>query len=655
MNRCCFLWLLCASVLTGCTTVQFVELREKPPNPILERLTTTAFGVPRPSARSQRFLEESGYPGAADFTHMLRHCYGQFGSDHHREALHATAEISYLAARNAKDNDRGLAMDLCLDAARFSWMYVTLPEENGRLTDPNVAPHRDVADIYNTSLQELLRLIRDSGDYRLGRPIQMPVSGRRLTVEIPFPSEWLSPDQLGEFAFASDYELKNLRNRHTTSGLGVPIMVRRSRGKTVNSLERYYSDRITMPVTVVARFFGAVRPDANDESVGNRTPVRLQLLDPRESDGILVGETLMPLESDLSTPLAWFLTNPKNSLLETFAFFRPDKARKLEGLHMMQPYDPDRIPVLMVHGIWSSPLTWMEMFNDLQSDPVLRDKYQFWFYMYPTGEPLTFAAAALRDRLKEVREKCDPHGQNGKLDQMVVVGHSMGGLMAYLLTVDSKDKLWNSLSKLPVAQIQADAEAHAQIRRVFFFESDRSIDRIVTIASPFNGSGYSNFFTQWLGGSLVSLPNTTSRLSQLIFRQNHQSIWDRMFAPRTSLDSLNRNSAVLKLVGETSVPGEVKHHNVVGVSKGRSIRDWTDGVVRLTSARRQDADSEIQVKASHSEVQRHPQTISEVRRVLLEHLEDVDRKRYQVVPLSHSSEVVSEEKAVPLLPKVTVP
>ncbi len=619
-----------ASGLGGCTTVQFVELREKPSNPITERLTLSAFGDAGPSARTNRFLAGSSYAGGDDYLRMLRHCRMRINGRNRHEALHATAELNYLAAENAKRSDPGLAMELYLDAARFSWDYVTSQTPDGRLVDPNSNPHRETAEVYNTSLEQLLRLAKSGGDYHLGRSIRLPVSGRLMQVEIPYPTRWLSADQIGEFDFVSNYELKNLRNRHAKPGLGVPVMVRRKRQASEKHLETYYEDGLSFPVTLVARF-----PPADPRISPTEQNVRLQMFDPRESDGVVVDRTLLPLESDLSTPLAWFLTNPKKSLLETFAFLRPDKARHLEGLYMITPYDPDRIPVLMVHGVWSSPMTWMEMFNDLQNDPLLRDKYQFWFYMYPTGEPLTFAAANLRDRLKGLRHRCDPHGQNDKLDQMVVVGHSMGGLMSYLLTVDSEDKLWNSLSRIPVEQIQGDPDVQNEIRRVFFFEKDNSIDRVVTIASPFRGSGYANRFTRWLSGSLVSLPNTTSQLSQLIFRQNNQSIWDRVFAPRTSLDSLNKNSAVIRLVNETTTPQEVKHHNVVGISKGKSKSDWTDGVVRFRSASRADADSEITVKAGHSEVHRHPTAIAEVRRVLLEHLDDVAIRRYPVVPLSH--------------------
>lgn len=535
-------------------------------------------------------------------------------------------------------------MELCLDAARFAWMKFTELDAGGSMTDPNSARQRETVEIYNTSLQELLRLAKKHPAYEIGRPIKLPISGQIVNVEIPFPTEWISSEQLGEFDFVSNYELKNLRNRHTTSGVGVPIMVRRNRPEKSSPLEPYYADGLSLPVTVIAKFNPTSWERNNEETL------TLQLLDPRETDGIVVHNNVLPLESDLSTPLAWYLTDPTKKLLETFAFFRSDRAQKLEGLHMITPFDPDRIPVLMVHGIWSSPTTWMEMFNDLQNDPTIRDKYQFWFYQYPTGEPLTFAAANLRDRLKEMRIKCDPYGENRKLDQTVVVGHSMGGLMAYLLTVDSEDKLWNGLSKLPVEKIKADNDTQDQIQRVFFFESDRSVDRIVTIAAPFNGSGYSNFFTRWLGGSLVSLPNTTSNLSKLIFRQNHQRMWDRIFAPRTSLDSLNKNSAVLSLVNHSTAAEEVKHHNIVGLKKGTSLNDWTDGVVRVRSAARNDVDSQIQVKASHSEVQRHPETIAEVRRVLLDHLNDVSQRRYPVLPVSRTSSKHRANSATTLTP-----
>lgn len=607
------LWLLVPSV-TGCTTAQFVELKEKPENPILDRLGTSPVGGPQMSRRTRQFLTASGYQGGQTFVQLLKHSRSVAARQPSLEALHASAELSYLAAESCP-SDPALSLELALDAVDSGWQYLSQTDSTGTTIDCTVQPHCQTKDVYNAGVQKLLRLLKKSKNHHLASSVQLPLSGRILSVSIPFPSPWLSMDQLGPFEFTSDYELKNLRNRHTTDGLGVPIMARRRRPQQQSDLEQYYADDLTVPVTVLVR-------NEIESSPGSKR-FQLQLFDPRESDGVLVGQTLVPLASDISTPLAWFLTDPRNSLLETFAFLRPDRASRLEGLYMVQPFDPDRIPVLMVHGIWSSPLTWMEMFNDLQSDPVLRDKYQFWFYMYPTGEPLAFTTAKLRERLKTLREQCDPVGNNRKLNDMVVVGHSMGGLMAYLLSVDSEDKLWKAVSDQSLDEIQADPQTQEKIRQVFFFESDRSVDRIVTIASPFRGSGYANSFTRWITGALVSIPKATSQLTDFVFRQGQNNPVHQMLTPRTSVDSLNKDSAVLKLIGHTAVPDTIMHHNIVGIQPQRWWRWWdkdTDGVVEYKSARRTDAVSEVKVKASHSHVHRNPETISEVRRVLLEHL-----------------------------------
>src|SRR6185369_4353754 len=115
----------------------------------------------------------------------------------------------------------------------------------------------------------------------------------------------------------------------------------------------------------------------------------IELYDPLDTPQIACGKRKLPLESDLSTPLAYFLDNPdfNDSGLSTTGLLFPGVAHKLSGVYMLEPYDPQKIPVLFVHGLWSSPITWMEMFNDLRSQPEIRARYQFWFYFYPTGQP----------------------------------------------------------------------------------------------------------------------------------------------------------------------------------------------------------------------------------------------------------------------------
>jgi hypothetical protein len=219
---------------------------------------------------------------------------------------------------------------------------------------------------------------------------------------------------------------------------------------------------------------------------------------------------------------------------------------------------------------------------------------------------------------------------------MVAVGHSMGGLLSHLMTIDSGSKLWNSVSGKPVDELQASDDVKSEIRRVFFFQSNPSIDRIVTIASPYGGSSFSNRFTRWLTGSFVWLPSKTYELTRVIFEQNDEVRQDRVHAPRTSLDSLTNKSAVLTLIRDTHVPNDVKHHNILGVRKGKNPDTWTDGVVAYRSSHRDGVTSEKVVPAGHRSVLWHSETVAEVRRILLEHLQENQRRRFPAIPIQRT-------------------
>ena len=135
----------------------------------------------------------------------------------------------------------------------------------------------------------------------------------------------------------------------------------------------------------------------------------LELHDPFDRQSIDVCGRDVPLEADLSTPLAYFLNQPEfqDSSISTLGLLRPGDAKRLQGLYMLEPFDPHKMPVVMVHGLWSSPITWMEMYNDLRSDPLVREYYQFWFYLYPTGQPFWYSATQMREDLAMIRRNIE--------------------------------------------------------------------------------------------------------------------------------------------------------------------------------------------------------------------------------------------------------
>jgi len=283
----------------------------------------------------------------------------------------------------------------------------------------------------------------------------------------------------------------------------------------------------------------------------------------------------------------------------------------------------------MVHGLWSSPTNWMEMFNDLRSDPLVRENYQFWFYLYPSGQPFWFSAAQMREDLLAMRESLDSRRQQPALDQMVLVGHSMGGLVSKLQSTDSGDKFWNTQSEHPFGELQADAGVKQSLAQTFFFDPNPSVQRIVTIGTPHRGSEFSNDFTRWVGRKIIRIPTMILQgRNQLIARNPNFFRNDAPLNVNNSIDSLSPNSPILPVLLTADQGAWVKYHNIVGLVPRKGISGLLvsgdgDGVVSLESAKLENAISQIVVPAEHTSVHRHPQAILEVRRVLLQHLDEL--------------------------------
>jgi hypothetical protein len=359
----------------------------------------------------------------------------------------------------------------------------------------------------------------------------------------------------------------------------------------------------------------------------------LELYDPLSVGDIVVSGVRIPLESDFTTPLAYFLSNPAFDV-PTAGLLRPETllarangARPLMGLYMVQPYEPGKIPVLLVHGLWSSPMTWMAMFNDLRSIPEIRDHYQFWFYLYPTAQPFWISAAMLRRDLAELRQVLDPERREPALDQMVLIGHSMGGLLSRLQTVPSGDAYWSTVSEQPFEAVKAAPDVRERLASCFFFQPNPSIRRVVTIGTPHRGSGFSNQTTQWLAAKLIRLPTILIQSQEALFRENKDLFGEKsLLRITTSVDALSPKTPIFPVLVSSPRPPWVTYHNIIGMMPRQGLLGKLasgDGVVAYESAHMDDVASELIVPADHSSVLAHPLAVLEVRRILLQHLADL--------------------------------
>jgi hypothetical protein len=273
-------------------------------------------------------------------------------------------------------------------------------------------------------------------------------------------------------------------------------------------------------------------------------------------------------------------------------------------------------------------MTWMEMFNDLRSSEDIRDHYQFWFYLYPTSQPFWLSSMQLRRDLAEARQTLDPQHEEPALDQTVLIGHSMGGLVSEMQTINSRDDFWRLVAKEPLDQIKADPPDRERLADEFYFQPNPTVRRVITIATPHRGSPFSNETSQWLLGKLISFPKTLMSSQQKLYLQNPGAFVDKSLVKvDTSIDSLSPSSPVFPVMLASPRPPWVKYHNIVGIAPQQwwtsIVAKESDGVVSKESAHSDYAASEVAVPADHSGIVSHPLAVLEVRRVLLEHLNEL--------------------------------
>jgi pimeloyl-ACP methyl ester carboxylesterase len=621
--------LLVVCFATGCasTSSKWVALRSTPRNPLSDTLGLLTRQGPKPTPRTVQLLRRYDLEKdlKSDRKVLLARLEEVDAKEPSREHLYALAELAYVGGKRAEGAmQRDKALELYGAAVLHAYHYLFDPKyaEQTNYYDPEF---RSACDLYNAALESTMRVVQSQGNLKPGNSQLIQTANHACHLKIELVSRGWQPDDFDHFEFVSDYEVHGLTNHYHTYGLGVPLVAVRKKHKEMDPSEEFYPEDLSFPVTAFLRVVSA--PTAESPTL----QAVLELHDPLDHPTVQVASAQVPLETDLSTPLAHTLNQPSldDSKLSTLGLLKPEKVKSRQGLYMLEPFQADKIPVVMVHGLWSSPVTWMEMFNDLRSDPMVRQNYQFWFYLYPSGQPFWFSAAQMREDLAHMRSKLDPEQQHPALDQMVLVGHSMGGLVSKLQTIDSGNEFWRTLSERPFTELQADEEVRDGLARTFFFDPNPSVRRVVTIGTPHRGSEFSNDATRWLGRKLIHIPGKIMQGRNQLLARNPNFF--RPGAPldvTTSIDSLSPSSPLLPVLLAAQHGPWVKYHNIVGEKPERGIDSWLaggagDGVVKLASARLDNAQSQIVVPADHSHVHRHPQSILEVRRILLEHVAEL--------------------------------
>ncbi len=294
------------------------------------------------------------------------------------------------------------------------------------------------------------------------------------------------------------------------------------------------------------------------------------------------------------------------------------------GLSLPRPYVRGKTPVVFVHGLWARPSSWRRMIEALASDPAIDRGFQFWTFGYSTGNPIPYSGYLLRRDLDEARRRLDPGKTDPAFDRMVLVGHSMGGLLCKMIVVDPGLRLWQAVSDRPVEELTGKGEDLKLMRDCLIFGARPGVCRVIYIATPHRGSRIDSGSVQAIGTRLVLLPDALRAARRRLVAENPPDFFREPFRKGlpSSIDELEWESPILTALSELAHPPALRVHTIIAVRPDSPPGHRTDGLVSYESAHIAGAASEKLVSAGHL-CQDCPEVIGEVRRILREHLADV--------------------------------
>lgn len=435
-------------------------------------------------------------------------------------------------------------------------------------------------------------------------------------------ASWSKKLRFDQLIPASTIKRKSLRQNFHRPGAGAAFVAQWKHTEERAAEEPFMSSKgYFAPVTATLDF---------SPGQSGKTIARLVLHNPKTEEKVRLARQSYTLQYDQSATAEHLLAH-KSEFSALGALFSPHKYLDQISLQTISPPDPDRLPVIFTHGLASEPRTWQNVYNELRTDPFIREKCQIYFFRYPSGVPVLYSAAHLREKLSILQDTLNQQPGNRYGKQMLLVGHSMGGLITKSQVQTSEESTWfnfidDSRRKVKLNQQQLEALQHFLV-----FKPNPNISRVVFIATPHRGSELADFWLAKQLRKLISMPITIVRAPLAALDQDktdsitNQQI-EELFESGipTSMQNLSPQSKFVTYSIKLPLKNDLKIHSIVGNLKGLDLNDpkCSDGVVPYTSAHLGVADSELIVPYGHS-AHEHPLAIKEIRRIMKLHLNNL--------------------------------
>ncbi|MGJ7552377.1 esterase/lipase family protein [Variovorax sp. RB3P1] len=525
------------------------------------------------------------------------------------------------------------AIEAWLETARhaYAYLFFTARKPRDRAFEDR---QTQVRDYYNYAVQQaitgLYRSYQRAGTADPTRPEVPQVGNWRIGTDMTamrLPADAALPDELIP---AASLTFSGLRNTYRRDGFGAELVAAASK-RTYEEQPRPAdaSDKRPPPPPYRETPFPAVTAlllfDGNtlDEILHTRT-LRIAAYDPYRTATVQLAGQEVPLAANFTSGYGLWLARSDFALQALRSLFGSPDGLTQPRIYLMQPYDPDRRTIVMLHGLASSPEAWINVANEVLGDETLRRHYQVWQVYYPTNAPLPLNNLAIRQALEQTLAHFDPTGKAVASNGITLIGHSMGGVLSRLMVSSSEDKLWDALlDSYPMKAAQQE-RVEARLSPYLRFEPLPQVSDAIFIAAPHRGTPFANNrIARWVA-NLITLPVTMlgqlGDISRELIRIAPGKQETGPLRIPNSIDNLSDRDPFVRLSSGLPMNPRVRFHSIIGNdTPGLAQALSSDGIVPYESAHLDGAASELVIASPHS-VQENPLAILEIRRILREQL-----------------------------------
>ena len=649
--------LLITSVLSGC---QVVSVKEQAVNVTLNNERDSILTRDKLSEASLNVLSMTGRE-AQICVEQPEECVNDLKDIPQilDEQLLSTASELYLAnalqnAKSAECNTSVLSktrsqekqqlqkqnIQKCLDqqltmldkSIRYSYAYLFKTE---RAPQDRIFDNRQVQirDFYNLAIAHLIQRYAERYETkRSGQRIQVGDSIYTLDLE-NFPQ--LKNQTIEQLMSTYNMNFSGLRSITRRDGFGSEFLVVLPEEQQSEQDKKYIADPLKHkypnginPNIHSARYLAttitAVPKSANStEQILSTSEFYLKLHDPYKHEKIKVASKEYALAANFSAPYGLWLAENNLGRLAYLTLINREDSLSMPHLYMLEPYNPNKKVLVLIHGLASSPEAWIRLTNDIMGDPVLRENFQVWQVFYSTNMPILESRFQINALVQQGFAQI-ANNTPAKKDA-VLVGHSMGGVIARLMVsqADITQDAFKLVQNTRIAQFKDNPLFKARLQ----MQPIPNFNRAIFLATPHRGTEYADRWHTKLARKIIRIPGAflgafadtlqgEIGLNEFVKELGHDLI-------QNGPSDLSENSKFTALTEDIQPSKNIKFHSIIGNTVDtQDTKLMSDDIVSYESAYLNGAVSNKVIKGGHS-IQETPEAVLELRRILRLHLSDL--------------------------------